>query len=482
MRQSRTSGRPAPNQAPIALALAAALLGAVLTLVPAVAGAAPCRPGTEGCEDPGDGGGGDQGLPTPSVRVVDRTDTSVDVAWVVSDRATSYRLEERVGGTWTTLASFRTGGDTGFEHRALARDSHHCYRVVARRQALTRTSASACAWTKDGTALRQVWRVQIRITTGDVPDAGTDDGVRVAVHGPVNGRSGGSTRIDWARDDFERGDTFNYDLINLVGITDLGDIEGLEIHKPGTDGWCLQNVTLLVNDSAVFSTGFGDPCQWLDQGPTELVQIPHDALHDYPLWGRRTDPGEPPDGYRIPLDTILVGNIGTLVIGRDHIEGRLESQVGDAMVGTNAYWAPPDAVELTTSESDRRRATVALDLKGDVTGDDADIDVTFDLVVGTHKDDAGRWSVTIDVADADATVSPAWYHWLFVAMSAGIEISAPERQIESAFTGIAEEVGIGTFWDLDATFDDNGNLVIVATLECPLSKADCLLGGGPIGG
>ena len=83
--------------------------------------------------------------------------------------------------------------------------------------------------------------------------------------------------------------------------------------------------------------------------------------------------------------------------------------------------------------------------------------------------------------DANATVSPAWYHYLFVLMSAGIETSAPERQIESAFSGIAEQVGIGTFWRLTAMFDNEANLIITATLQCvPTGPRDiCNIGDYP---
>jgi hypothetical protein len=447
-----------------------------------VAEAAPCRPDIDdNCEtDPGGGGGGGGGggnpvLTTPTVNILDRTDTTIDVRWFVSDVASSFRLEHFDGGGWSTLYSSAQGWDATFEHEQLGRDTRHCYRLVARRLTVTKTSANACAYTKDGLGLRPLWRVQLRITTADVAGADTDDEVRIGVHGPVNGHSGGGTWLDWARDDFERGAVENYDLVNLAGIKDLGDIEGLEIYKPGSDDWCLANVTLLVNDAAVFSTGFGDPCRWINQGGTELVQISHDQLHGYPLWGRFVEPHHN-SGYRIPLETMISGNIGTLVIGRDHFEGRFESQVGDATHDTEASWGPPDAVEMT--RVDAHRATVDLDLEGG----GADIDVDFDLVVGTHKDGTGKWFVDIDVVDADATVSPAWYQWLFVAMSAGIEVSAPERQIESAFVGIAEHVGIAQVWDLTAEFDDAANLVITAIIDCPRPLPDrtaCLIDDTP---
>jgi hypothetical protein len=445
------------------------LLVAALGLVPAAAQAAPCRPNQEGCDadpgggDGGDGGGGGGGRPVltkPSIYVSGRTATTISLGWFVSDGATDYRLEKHNGGdSWSTIASYESGGEADLTHGPLPRDTRHCYRIVARGGSRTETSDSACAWTKDGLFLRPVWRVQVQITTGNVPNGDTDDDVRVGVHGPINGHSGGSTSVDWARDDFERGDTHMYDLVNLVGITDLGDIEGLEIHKPGTDDWCLQNVSLLVNDEFVFSTGFGDPCQWVNRGATELIQIPHDALHSYPLWS----------SYIIPFETMLNGNYATLVISHDQLEGRIESQVGDAMVGTAAYWGPPDAVEVT--RWDDQRAKVDLDLKGEAGIVTADIDVDFDLVVRTFRDSTKKWWVDIDVVNGNADVSAdslldlaAFLVTIPIGSLSGPD---PEREIESAFTGLGQQVGIGNFYDLDATFDADHNLVIVATLICP---------------
>jgi hypothetical protein len=51
-------------------------------------------------------------------------------------------------------------------------------------------------------------------------------------------------------------------------------------------------VTLLVNDAAVFSTGFGPPCQWVKGSDPLPVQIGHDQLHGYPLWNGYPDPAQ----------------------------------------------------------------------------------------------------------------------------------------------------------------------------------------------
>ncbi len=231
-------------------------------------------------------------------------------------------------------------------------------------------------------------------------------------------------------------------------------------------------MTLLVNDAAVFSTGFGPPCQWVKGSDPLPVQIGHDQLHGYPLW----------NGYRIPLSTILNGNYATLVIGHDQLEGRIISQVGDAMAGTDAYWAPPDAVELTRWDS--KRAKVDLDLKADAIGTDPDVDVDFDMVVGTHKDNAGKWFVDVGVENAHADVQLSWYQEVLGALKPGSEVDGPEGEIEHALDGAASSVGIATIYDVTASFDNSGNLVILATLLCPqldpthINPA-CLAGNAP---
>src|SRR5207302_6192293 len=63
-----------------------------------------------------------------------------------------------------------------------------------------------------------VWRVQIRLSTTNSSDCQTDDDVYVSVN--PNHR----TLLDYARNDFEQGDAFTYDL-TLDHINDLGDVQ-----------------------------------------------------------------------------------------------------------------------------------------------------------------------------------------------------------------------------------------------------------------
>jgi hypothetical protein len=332
--------------------------------------------------------------------------------------------------------------------------------VVATRSSTTKTSFPACAYTDDAKILRQVWRVEVQITTGEVQNGDTDDNVRIGIGGPINGATGGGAWLDHAGDDFEQGQTHRYDVSNLVGIGELGDIESLELLKPGADEWCVKDVSILVNNSLVFTTSFGPPCEWVyasDIAGSELLKVSHETLRTYPLW----------NAYQIPLSTILQGNEAVIPIGHDQLEGTIESKVGDSMVGTDGYWGPPDAVHL--QPVDGQRAHTDLDLKGRSTGSDVDVDVDFDLVVGTHRDMQGNWILDVTTENVSVDVSPTWWavwQWLGVLLSGGLELKIAEDGVKYALTGVATHAQVGAFCNVTAGFDETANLIIRATLVC----------------
>jgi len=282
--------------------------------------------------------------------------------------------------------------------------------------------------------------------------------VRASVFGPINARTGGGAYLDHAGDDFEQGQTHRYDMVGLVGIDDLDDIEGVQLYKSGSDDWCVKDVSVLVNNTVVFTSSFAPPCQWVVQTDlgAEPIDISHEQLRGYPLWS----------AYQIPLASILHdnNNQATLVIGNDQIDGTVETQVGDKMVGTDGYWAPPDAVHVTPYDS--QRAKVDLDLKGRAFGSDVGVDVDFDLVAGTHRDAQGNWLIDVTVENPSASVDPAFWQWFFVALSAGAELSIPEEGIEGALSTVAVHSSLGAACNVTASFDGAANLVINATLAC----------------
>ena len=71
--------------------------------------------------------------------------------------------------------------------------------------------------------------------------------------------------MDYGRNDFERNNAHNYDLV-ISGMTELRDIQQLQIGKEGSDGLCIEKVELFINnDELMFSKNFGNTnCHWLD--------------------------------------------------------------------------------------------------------------------------------------------------------------------------------------------------------------------------
>jgi hypothetical protein len=376
---------------------------------------------------------------------------SITIGWFAPlDELTILEIND--GSTWSEAARIYPGESPEFFDGGLAADSRRCYRV----KALGLTSEPACAYTKDGLNLfgflRTVWRVQLQLTTGDVADAGTDDPVAVSVGGPIRGESGNTMWLDHDRDDFEPSDVHNYDLVDLTGIGELGDIESLDIFKSGTDDWCLRSVRLIVNESHVFEKTFGPPCQWVTNQPDALVQIEHDELHGGPTWRN----------YKVALEDILWGNVAVLVVPHDQITGQIETRVGEALVFAGEDWDEDgDGVELYQVGSPR--AHVHFDVGGPL---NATMDVDFDLVVGTHQDVSGRWLVDITTENVDAEVQPG-FTWPAVILSAGKEVTRVERPAEMAIDKLALELGIGTFYDVSARFDVSGNLIMTVLLKCP---------------
>src|SRR5262249_49615385 len=102
-----------------------------------------------------------------------------------------------------------------------------------------------------------VWRVQINLTVCDLPNAGTDNKILVAMN-EIN-----YTVLDRPIDDFERGSTQMYDLL-LNGVLKLADIKYLKIYKGGSDGVCLTEFTLLVNEREIYARTISPSQWWLD--------------------------------------------------------------------------------------------------------------------------------------------------------------------------------------------------------------------------
>lgn len=232
-----------------------------------------------------------------------------------------------------------------------------------------------------------IWRLQIRLMTGNVSDAGTDDSVSVLL------AQGNLTWLDYGRDDFERGDDFTYDLM-LDRINRIGDISFIRIAKSGSNGWCVRGLILLINGRPIyehyFQTGAA-PCLWLDNsgGRSNVVTIPGNQLRAYKLWQEFTPPTPSP------------------LLTRAEIESRIEGMVGHQMTvaGKKLKWGKLHGRAVEAARKDDTTLHVDLDLKYPIRlFPDLEVDVDFDLGFSCS---AGV--VSVAVSNVKVKADSAWY-------------------------------------------------------------------------
>lgn len=227
----------------------------------------------------------------------ERTATSIRFHWWdLSSYEAGYEVYRApaYGGPWTRLAAWGpyNGGAVPMSYTdpSVSRDTIYYYKVRVYNQH-GESSAIQAFSTPDG---RGVSRLQLRVRTANVADADTDDDVNVS----VKDYEPDGTWLDYGRDDFERGDEFAYELLS-PDVTDLSDIHQIHLLKPGTDGWCIANLALLVDGIAVYEQHFGETaatCRWLDDasGHQNHLTVGRATLRAHPLWQAYAKPAATP--------------------------------------------------------------------------------------------------------------------------------------------------------------------------------------------
>ena len=342
------------------------------------------QPGTKTC-----GSNGMYGVCTPSVppappvpatpTITGRTANSLTVRWTDPTMwsSASYQLQYQVGSTWA-LVSGIASSPAVIPHSGRQPDTKYCYRVEVTATTGVRRSNPICRYTTDGTT-RKGTRVRLELHTGDVGDAGTDDDVQVVLSEPTS-TGMNYTWLDYGRNDFERRDTFTYDL-NLNQLGFLSDINRIRITKDGTNGWCLADFRLLVNEVPVYAENFHHlpgGCRWLDgdDGHQPTYEVAHATIRAHALWQGYVEP------QRLDLDVSGLPLVtATLRIPQSETEQRIEGMIGHTIHGTEARWghlygrAYVEAGQGVTSD----RVDMDLDLEADGLFD-PEVDINFDLV------------------------------------------------------------------------------------------------------
>src|SRR5450432_1302297 len=91
-----------------------------------------------------------------------------------------------------------------------------------------------------------LYRIQLRVTTGRGNDAGTDQGVYVQFNEFDN-----KYYLSKGIDNFEEGHTDTYDVLT-ENVKQIKDIKFMRFGVKGDDGWCMKRVELYLNNN-------GDP-------------------------------------------------------------------------------------------------------------------------------------------------------------------------------------------------------------------------------
>jgi hypothetical protein len=222
-----------------------------------------------------------------------------------------------------------------------------------------------------------VWRLQVKVQTCDLEDAGTDDNVYVKFRSVVLAPR---FYLNYGRDDFVRGRTQVWDVQpKSVGIAKIGDITEFSITKTGikgapqpalargVDGWCLKTVELLVNGSTTpIFRRVSRQGLWLDgdDGHQPSKRYSLAELRADPRWGLGASGQDPRNGF----------NRATLI-------SMVEGATGNAIANSDVYWGHryDDWVEIKRSPTNPQSVAVDLDLAYSTLLWDPDVDVNFDL-------------------------------------------------------------------------------------------------------
>ncbi|MEZ4884075.1 MAG: PLAT/LH2 domain-containing protein [Chitinophagales bacterium] len=211
-----------------------------------------------------------------------------------------------------------------------------------------------------------IYSLQIRTKTGTVKDAETD----ARIYARLNGKDG-IYYYDNGGNDREKGKTDTY--YNLSpNIKTIKDIQYLEIATEDTDGWCLQQIELIVNGEVMFDKSYGT-CTWIDKndGHPDKIVIQGSELRNSSYWknANKSSLAKP-----------------VTMISRKTIEQMIEAAVGHNNTNTKLEWGDLSGNRYVEAKY-KTDNTLSIDLDldynidiGSVDLNNPEVDVDFDLV------------------------------------------------------------------------------------------------------
>lgn len=314
----------------------------------------------------------------------------------ISENELGNRLYRSNDGTnWQLLGELGTiGHRRSFEYKdsALEKTKLYYYRVevYGRPEPVRRTdpiissfTAPLPAYTGEGDSI-SLFRVQVEIKTANVANASLDATLRVDV-GLNRGRriiENSFIYLDYGHDDFERGQSFRYDL-NFKDVNTLDELGDIKISNTSyTDIHIIESVKIIANNFIVYEKDFGAAGHKLPGLGT--LNLPFSDLASSSNWQTMLDSSRK-SVVPVGLDFFVFDQTlasWAVRIPKAELISRIESIVGHSLhavpkLTDNVTWQE-NAHAVETSYIDSNTLRVDLDLRT-TTGINRNLDIDLDL-------------------------------------------------------------------------------------------------------
>jgi len=274
-----------------------------------------------------------------------------------------------------------------------------------------------------------IWRVQFKLRTANVKDAGTDDDIKVELNNKH------TNWIDYARDDFERNDTFTYDLV-LDNVKFLSNITQIKITKTGSDAWCLRSFELLVNGKTIYFQDFGSSGRWIGDGHPSVYTVDYATLRNNNYWKNYTLPSIP------------------MLITRAEIESRIEAIIGNYIHGTRLYWGHLHGRGVEAWKKNGKTLHFDLDLALEVKyWFDPEVDIDFDLNISCTN---GK--IVLGTSNFDADVDWDWFTDIVTLSIVNLVSDKMAKKLTSSLQTFSYTNNTGLPICPNITVKDNGDI------------------------
>lgn len=181
-----------------------------------------------------------------------------------------------------------------------ALNTRNCYYIRGGDGTYWSYSNTACAYSPDPNNPHPVSKVAIRLKLSSASTAVTASNVRVRLNYGVPGSAPIYTWLDATHSPFFTPGAEETFILRSPEIQDLSDITMIRVEVPGTDGLCLQELELKVDDARAFrktsstqQCGNGSPFNWAWHSgyiDGEAVEIPFEELRNSSTWSAFNPP------------------------------------------------------------------------------------------------------------------------------------------------------------------------------------------------